>query len=66
MDREALFYALVRAELKRLANQQGPPDMRRWDAQRSRHLPDAQTVQRRTGLKWEEMVSEVSFVRSGQ
>lgn len=63
MDREALFYALVRAELKRLMNRCGPPDRQRWDRERLKHLPEARMVEQRTGRKWEEMVHEVTFVR---
>jgi hypothetical protein len=63
MNHDALFYALVRAELKRLANGNGPPDPERWDRQRARHLPLAWQVSELTGKSWDEMVQEVTFVK---
>lgn len=61
MDQTTLFDALVRAEIKRLTDRNGPPDRQRWDRQRGKHLPDAQTVERRLGVKYEEVVAVVSF-----
>lgn len=61
MDREALFNALVRAEIKRLTDRNGPPDRKRWNAQRGSHLPDVETVERRLGMTFEEVVAVVSF-----
>ena len=55
-DHDALFYALFRAELKRL----NVPDESRWNRQRARNLPDAQTVQKRLRKSWRELCNEVT------
>lgn len=61
MEQTALFDALVRAEIKRLTDRNGPPDRQRWDRQRGSHLPDVKTVERRLGVTYEEVVAVVSF-----
>lgn len=63
VDQDALLFALVRSELKRLTNQYGPPDMRRWDRDRDTRLPEAAEVVRRLGYSWQDMVELVTFVR---
>lgn len=63
VDPDALLFALVRSELKRLSNHGGPPDMRRWDRDRDRRLPEAAEIVSRLGYSWQDMVELVTFVR---
>ena len=58
-DHDEMFYAIFRAELKRLIDGNGPPNEDRWNRQRARNLPDAPTVQRRLRKSWVELCSEV-------
>lgn len=60
MDREALFFALVRAEIKRLAQSGARPTPAQWDVQRSSYLPKAAVVVRRLSMPWEQVVCEVT------
>lgn len=60
-DPDALFYALVRAEIKRLTDSSGAPNEKRWDQQRNRMLPETRAVKRRLKKTWGELCAEVSF-----
>jgi hypothetical protein len=55
---------LVRTELKKLRDQDGnEPDPARWNKQRDRSLPDAETVQAILGMNWGDLVNVVTMKR---
>lgn len=59
MDREALFAALVRAEIKRLAVCCAPVTPSTWDKHRSSYLPKAVVVERRLRQQWNQVIADV-------
>lgn len=59
MDREALFHALVRAEIKRLATHCSPVSPSVWDVHRASYLPKAAVVERRLGQPWDQVLNDV-------
>jgi hypothetical protein len=59
-----LMGALVRTELKKLRDQDGnEPDPARWNKQRDRSLPDAETVEAILGMNWVDLVNVVTMKR---
>ena len=59
-----LMYSLVRTELKKLRDRDGnEPDPVRWNKQRDRSLPDAETVQAILDMNWGDLVDVVTMKR---